>query len=72
MPTPAFQEYREIAQDFRRLSNYGFPRHLYPQIAVAFQQENQWIGQPHTEYVEKINELPAQGGDGKLGVAHGA
>ncbi|MBR5111336.1 MAG: beta-galactosidase [Clostridia bacterium] len=47
MPTPAFEEYREIARDCRKLSAYGFPRRVSPQIAVAFQQENQWIGQYH-------------------------
>ena len=47
MPTPAFEEYRQIAHDCRKLSAYGFPRNLSPRIAVAFQQENQWICQYH-------------------------
>lgn len=47
MPTPALEEYRQIARDCGKLSAYGFPRRFSPRIAVAFQQENQWICQYH-------------------------
>ena len=47
MPTPALEEYWQIASDCRKLSAYAFPRRYSPRIAVAFHQENQWIGQYH-------------------------
>ena len=46
-PTPSFEDYRRLAQDCKKLSAYGFPYHDHAEIAVAFQQENQWIAQYH-------------------------
>ena len=46
-PNPALEEYRQIACDFTKLSGQGFPLHRKPEIAVAFNQENQWIVQYH-------------------------
>ena len=59
-PTPNFDEYRHMAEDFRKLESTGlFPYLPEPKIAIAFSQESQWetqvqpshFHQPYTESV---------------------
>lgn len=45
IPTPNYYEYQQVAKDMRKLQEYGFPYLPKPDIAVAYNQESDWVTQ---------------------------
>jgi beta-galactosidase len=43
IPTPNYYEYQKAATDMNKLQDYGFPYVPKPDIAVAYNQESEWV-----------------------------
>lgn len=44
-PNPNYREYKQIASDMQKLSDYAFPYVPEPEIAVAYNYDSDWVSQ---------------------------
>lgn len=61
IPTPNYIAFQQIAADFKKLQGYGFPYLPTPEIAVAFNQESDWVSQyDRVQFRQHYTEAIAQ------------
>lgn len=61
IPTPNYAAFGQAAADFRKLQEYDFPYLPTPEIAVAFNQESDWISQYHKiQFRQRYTDTIAQ------------